>query len=922
MHDAPAWIRKRATASFNPAQVEATLVELSERWPSENPSLVDLASRFPLGESALIHLLALSSVSAARLVQHPEILLWLSRPEICANPRNGSEMAAELHSVAGDSVAEDNFRGLRLWKNREMTRIALREVADVAPLEETTAELSQIAEICVRRVFQYWNDSLRERHGSPDAEFTVLALGKLGGSELNHSSDVDLIFLYSEEGKLAAHFSYHEFFNRLAAKILETFNSTHPEGPLFRVDLRLRPEGTAGPLTRSLRSMEYYYSGFGETWERLALIKARGIAGSAELTYDFLRQHQPFIYPKSATPDLLEQIANIKQRIEHDVVGSANLHRDVKLGRGGIREIEFVVQTIQFIHGARHAFLQGTSTLKALRALAELELIPQNEIVDLDRAYRFLRRTEHRLQIEAEQQTHTLPTEPKHLERLALSLGFASADAFNAELEGQTEAVRKIFDRVVSAAPPSRTREALTIFSNEAQAQRALVELEHGPRNTHVSARTRQISRKLRPLLFEQLAESADPDATLTQFVRFADAYGMRSMLFELLVANPRLLELLTKTFDASRFAGDLLVRHPALLEEVTRGGKLDQSVDTAGHLSELRASVKKNDVDFVREYRQSQLLRILLRDVLQLTDLAHICSEQTALAEACLIVLNEIIGAKNLTIIALGKFGGRELSYGADLDVVFVGEDSSAAQRIIAASAQASSEGSLPRIDARLRPDGEKGPLVCSLESYRQYYETRAQFWELQALTRARPIVGPMQNEFIALAKHLWKRAGEDVDLMTKIDDMLERIRRERGSGSEFRDFKTGTGGIIEAEFLIQALQMRANVWEPTWSRAVSALERAGHLSKKDVVDLRVAYELLRRCESVLRRYENATVSSVPADAAQRQMLARRLGFATPEVFAERYRAARLSIHGIYSRVFKKAPLMSREQVEKLLND
>src|SRR4051812_16744021 len=181
--------------------------------------------------------------------------------------------------------------------------------------------------------------------------------------------------------------------------------------------------------------MAHYYYGFGETWERLALIKARGVAGDRELAYEFLRQHQPFIYPKSPTPDLLDEIANIKRRIERDVVGQQKLARDVKLGRGGIREIEFVVQTLQFIHGARHAFLQETSTIKALQGIAQLELIPRNEVLDLDRAYRFLRRTEHRLQIEAEQQTHTVPATPEQLRLLASSLGFASAKEFSSALE-------------------------------------------------------------------------------------------------------------------------------------------------------------------------------------------------------------------------------------------------------------------------------------------------------------------------------------------------------------------------------------------------------------------------------------------------------------------------------------------------------
>src|SRR5205809_7467597 len=362
-------------------------------------------------------------------------------------------MLSELHALAGDSVATQDFAALRFWKGREMTRVALRELANVAPLEETTGELSQIAEICIRRVFEHWNADLRQRHGSPMAEFAILGLGKLGGGELNHSSHVDLLFLYSEEGKLTPHISYHEFFNRLGKRILETFSTPHPAGSLFRVDLRLRPEGSAGPLARSLESMENYYSGFGETWERIALIKARRIAGSRELAYDFLRLHQPFIYTESATPDLLDEIAKIKHRIERDVVGPEKLQRDVKLGRGGIRDIEFIVQTLQLIHGARNPFLQEPSMLKALRALRELDLLPREDVLALDNAYRFLRRVEHRLQIEAEQQTHTVPDEPEPLSRLARSLRFSSASDFTAALHNRMGSVRPIFQRIISESP-------------------------------------------------------------------------------------------------------------------------------------------------------------------------------------------------------------------------------------------------------------------------------------------------------------------------------------------------------------------------------------------------------------------------------------------------------------------------------------
>src|SRR5256712_7814396 len=788
------WIREKAAASLNPSQVETTLIQLSERWPANALPVVSVIEQFPLGEAALVHLLAISSICATRLTQNPDTLLWLSQPKVCLASRGYAEMLGELSAMSGDSIAKQDFAALRFWKGREVTRVALRELANVAPLEETTGELSQIAEICIRRVFEHWNAELRQRHGSPTAEFAILALGKLGGGELNHSSDVDLLFLYSEEGQLTPHISYHEFFNRLGKRILDTFSTLHPAGSLFRVDLRLRPEGSAGPLARSLDSMENYYAGFGETWERLALIKARGIGGSRELAYEFLRQHQPFIYPKSTTPDLFDEIANIKRRIERDVVGPDQLERDVKLGRGGIREIEFVVQALQLIHGARHAFLQEASMLKALRGLRQLDLLPHDEVLTLDKAYRFLRRVEHRLQSEAEQQSHTVPQEPEALRRLALSLRFSSGERFTAALHEKMNSVRSIFERVISKPRAEPAKIDLDIFSDQKRAAKALADLAQGPTGFHIAPRTRQILRKLRPVLLEWLAKAADPDATLNQFVRFVEAYGLRSLLFELLVTNPRLLELLVKTFDASRFASELLIRRPQLLEDITRDPTFHEPRSMAENLRRIDSlGADASNLDPIRAYRQRQLLRIILREVLGLSSLAATFTELSDVAEACLLYMARLLGNEQLTIIALGKFGGREISYGADLDVLFVGDDTRAAQNLVIAMAQPTAEGNIWALDARLRPEGEKGPLVCSVDTYESYYAGRAQRWELQALSRARAVSGPLQNEFMDLAKHVWRRAGQHADLLVKIDGMLERIRRERGSGSDFLDLKTG---------------------------------------------------------------------------------------------------------------------------------
>ena len=898
------WIRSKATSSLNPSQVQTTLIQLSEQWPANAPPLTEVVEQFPLGEAALLHLLAVSSICATRLTRNPETLLWLSQPEVCVASRGHAEMLAALHSLAGESAINQDFAPLRFWKGREMTRVAVRELAAVAPLEETTGELSQIAEICIRRVFEYWNGELRQRYGSPRAEFAILALGKLGGGELNHSSDVDLLFLYSEEDQLTPHLSYHEFFSRLGNKIFETFSTPHPAGSLFRVDLRLRPEGSAGPLARSLESMENYYAGFGETWERIALIKARGIAGSRELAYDFLRLHQPFIYPKSATRDLLAEIANIKHRIERDVVGPEKLQRDVKLGRGGIREIEFIVQTLQLIHGTRHPFLQESNMLKALYALRQLDLLPREEVLALDNAYRFLRRVEHRVQIEAEQQTHTVPDEPESLLRLARSLRFSSASDFTAALQNRMRAVRPIFQRIISETYAEPDKGSLEIFGNPQRAEKALRDLERGAASFHVAPRTRQIFQKLRPTLLDWLAKIADPDATLNQFLRFVEAYGLRSLLFELLVTNPKLLELLVKTFDSSRFAGELLIRQPQLLEDITRDPTFDEPRSVAENLRRLGSlGANANNLDPIRAYRQRQLLRIILREIMGLVTTASVFTELSDLAEACLVHTTRLLGDDQITIIALGKFGGIEISYAADLDVVFVGEANRAAQNLITAMAQPTAEGSIWALDARLRPEGENGPLVCSVETYQRYYANRAQLWEMQSLTRARPISGPLQDEFMKVAKSAWSRASQDAEFLVKIDGMLQRIRSERGSGSDFLDLKTGRGGIIEAEFLVQASQMRESIWEPKWQQAADLLWRRGVFTDAEATKLKQSYGFLRRCESVLRRYDNKAVSALPSHPNEQRKLSIRLGYDSFEIFRRDYVDARETIHANYQR-------------------
>jgi [glutamine synthetase] adenylyltransferase / [glutamine synthetase]-adenylyl-L-tyrosine phosphorylase len=286
----------------------------------------------------------------------------------------------------------------------------------------------------------------------------------------------------------------------------------------------------------------------------------------------------------------------------------------------------------------------------------------------------------------------------------------------------------------------------------------------------------------------------------------------------------------------------------------------------------------------------------------------AAVSVELSDLAEACLAFTARLVGDEQLTIIALGKFGGCDISYGADLDVVFVGEESRAAQNLISVMAQPTAEGNIWALDTRLRPEGENGPLLCSLQTYQAYYANRAQLWEMQALTRARAVSGPLKDEFMELAKAAWRRVSQDAELLVKIDSMLERIRRERGSGSDFLDLKTGCGGIIEAEFLVQALQMRENIWEPNWDLAVSGLCGGGLFNDAEARQLKLSYQLLRRCESGLRRYENKAISSLPADPGEQRKLAIRLGYDSLENFRRDYVSARDAVHALYERKIKSS--------------
>ncbi len=891
-----------ALGDVDPARAHRALSRLMESWPAALPPITATLATSRETTEALGHLLAISPVALEKLRADPEALAWLFQTGRTARSLRQMRDSFEIMRAAHEPTGFDpDFVALRRWKQRELLRIALREVAGWAPMEQTTLELTRVAEFCVQAVSEGWTGELTRRWGTPASEFAVLAMGKFGGEELNYSSDIDVIFFYGEDAHLNPRFTHQEFFGRLAEKIVTTFSTANPAGTLFRIDLRLRPEGVSGPLVRSLDSIEHYYAAFGETWERMALIKARVVAGSAELGYEFTQRLQPFIFPRSVSIDIMEEIAALKERIEQEIVGQSSLHRNVKLGYGGIREIEFVVQTLQLLHGARHAFLQERNTLKALRALQQLQILPEREMDDLIEAYRFLRTVEHRLQIESEAQTHTLPEDLQALERLARSLGFARNSTFQAKLAEQTGRVRAIFHRILRT-PGEKSAEPvldLTFFADQPRAERLIADLDGSAASARFSVRTRKLAQKVEPLVLDWLRKVADPDAALTAFVRFVERYGARGLLFETLLRNPRLLELLVRLFDASRFMTEIVVRRPQLIEEIARAGGLGETRTVADYLRSLERNEESVEwEDRLRMHRRAQLLRIGLRDVLGLATLRELQSEFTALAEASVVFAQQQLGLMNeLTIVALGKFGGGELAYGADLDILFIGDNSAAAAQIIRALTHVTAEGMVFSLDTRLRPEGEAGPLACSLTSYEAYFARRAHTWEAQALTKARTISGPQQEAFIETAQRLWRNAAAASDLEKQIHAMHQRIVQERAGHNDFHAFKTGRGGLMELEFYTQALQMRRNLWEPNTLRALDQLAERSAFSREDAERAVQSYRFLRRMEAVLRRIDDKPVSLLPQDAAAQQQLAIRCGHPDLEAFLAAYRDTRKSI-------------------------
>ena len=936
------------------------------------------------------------------LVARPD---WLSilAPEELRFPRLKQGLRLEVGRWLKPLLAAADFDAalsrVREFKQRAMLRLAGRDLGRLGTLPDIIQEISDVADVCLEAVWQVCYGRLASRYGQPwhqDAGGVwqptagcVFGLGKLGGQELNYSSDVDVIFVYSEEGSVFKDppgkckapqpgLTNHQFFNRLAEAFIAEVSRLTPEGALYRIDLRLRPEGDSGPLSRSLASYENYYAQWGQTWERMMLIKARGVAGDAMLAAEFLELIQPFRYPRSINEGVLREVVAMKGRIENEVVKAGELERNVKLGRGGIREIEFMVQAQQLLRAGRQPFLQGAQTLPALAKLVQYELLSRDESKLLAEAYCFLRDVEHRLQMEDNLQTHTIPTDRHAQERLAGLMGFATLAEFKAAHQAHTREVRRMFDRLLKA--DVREGDAASLFPREfesAEAEwkklladhafkdvdkafRVLREFVEGPGYVHVSPRTSQLAYQLLPRLFAlcpqpgggtRKAESgkldgtngtrwnaalpaassgplSDPDRVVTRLDSFISAYGARGTLFELWNRNPTIFVLLVLLFDRSEFLAELAIRTPDLVDELVISGRLRQRKSAEETLRDLRHGLADEDQRlWLRRYHQAELMRIGLRDILGLADYEQYLTELSGLADACLQYALEVVLRKHklksppLVIIGLGKLGGAEIDYGSDLDVVFVADSKVknlprlcrlALEALDLLSAR-TEQGVVFRTDARLRPDGEKGLLVNTLSAYEEYYRQRGLLWEIQSLTRTRAVAGDLKlgAQFQALAATLTnfhQRAlpltAYAPDWKQRIHQMRLRIEKERTpAGKDDLAIKTGMGGLMDAEFIAQALCLNQGWQEANTLRALERGSVAGVLPDAD--KLIGDYRQLRRVEGILRRWSYEGEIVLPDDPEPYYRVSVRCGFATPDAFRAALADWRRAIREVYLKVF-----------------
>lgn len=897
-----------------------------------------------------------------------------------------------MHRIQPLTDADALASALREYKNEQIFSIGARDLANRIGLNDVVYELSALASGCLQAAYRFHRTDLARMYGEPlnsagaPAGFTVLGMGKLGGWELNFSSDIDLIYLFEENGQTAGGaseaISNADFFTRLAKRITTAIHDVTDEGFVFRVDLRLRPEGNSGPLVNSVTAAESYYANWGLTWERAALLKARPVAGDLALGEAFLDDLSGIVYRRYLDYGTVDDIKLMKQKINVNLARKVQGAWDVKLGDGGIREIEFVVQTLQLIHAGKQKALRTRSTLEALIRLSDMDLLVPEDAVALADAYVFLRRLEHRLQIEHERQTQRLRDDSEAYLRMALLMGFGklgretAVDRFRQSLEQHRDAVQQVYHRlfeepgeeISQAVNPTvlavcsgdghdeeRVDALRTLgFEQPDQALETMRNLMHARYARKLDPKGRQYLERIMPTFLSECTHAPDPDMALKHLENFMSRVGGWSAYHSLLAENPGTLKLLVRLFGMSSFLSRFLIQRPELLDQLVLSTYATPRKSAEEMASELRAALveageddEEEMLDTLRRFKNTEILRVAMNDVQGQLDIIEVTGQLADLAdvvlrEAIQLALQyvarrygEVPGAELVTL-GMGKFGGSEMNYSSDLDLIFVytgdgrstGEKSltlaeyfpKVVQRLITILTVSTREGTAYPIDTRLRPSGHAGSLVASLDSFEAYHRSRAAIWERQALIKARPIVGAESARHITEVLHhtVFERPLTAKDIQ-EIARVRERMEREIDPETPARyNVKTGKGGIIDIEFLVQVLQLKHggeyhSLRTPNTFRALGEMLDLNILASSDYDVLREGFLFLRRLENGMRVLQDNARSILPRDplAVEKLALSMRYergpekGEAGQALLAE-FARVRDEVRGVYTKIFE----------------
>lgn len=875
------------------------------KYPDLRPSLEN---------NLLLKTLTLSDYVFTSFDHFPDIANQLLGNGFLTKPLDCSAIENQLQQLL-NQCEDDNqlHKILREFRRLHQMRLIHRDLNRLSTLPNTLCELTQLADMCIRCTVKWLDNTLQARYGQPVAKkskepqsLIVIAMGKQGAGELNLSSDIDLIFVFAENGETQAvdgqkSISNQEYFTKLGQALIQSLDKVTADGFVYRVDMRLRPYGQSGPLVMNLNSIENYYHDQGRDWERYAMIKARAVTGEAKHIDELMQVLRPFSYRKYVDFSAFESLRDMKSRIRQETI-RRNLGNNVKLGSGGIREIEFIAQAFQLIRGGQEAELQQPNIFKVFKFLEENEYLPVQAVQDLLAAYHFLRDTEHAIQGINDEQSQTLPMDELNQARIACYMGFSDWSSFLTQLDAHREKVMLHFKHIVAEEEENNQQIDLENWRhiwfqeagddlgddplNTAQLQATLESLRNLAEHK-MQAIGKQRLDKVMPLLLKALWESEHPQQTLERLVPLIEAILRRTAYLVLLSENPKALQQLVRLCEASPWIAKSITQAPILLDELLHPAHLFNPSDKATLKADLEQRLLRIDpldleeqMDTLRHYGSAHKLQIAASDITGVLPLMKVSDHLTWLAETILEkalwlawgqmvdkygypsnAQNEAVTNPEFLILGYGKLGGIELSYGSDLDMVFLhngtpnkytkGERelengvfyTRMGQRLIHILNTTTRAGQLYEADMRLRPSGASGMIVASLNAFEKYQQDEAWTWEHQALIRARVITGDEQvaNKYSLIRGEILTKQRNPQNLQQEVREMRDKMRDNLGSQSVGKtqfQLKQDAGGIVDIEFIVQYLVLANCEQYPellSWTDNIRLLET---LASKNVID------------------------------------------------------------------------------------